>query len=232
MTGIMDRIRGLFVANAHDSVDQLENPAIMSRQILRELGDDIDRSRQGLVKAVAAERELEHRLAELGKETERLESRARVLLDKDQEAEAREIVARQLARQRDAYAVAQHLTRARTASKRLRTQLERLQQERNEARSRSNLIALTSRSQDALRVAGACNDSFSTAMHRRDRLDEYARRVGVDDFEAEAAAELQAAEDEGHDAVDLSLREQDIDEAMARLRASSTTPTTAEPNNE
>lgn len=230
MSTLIGRLRGLLIANAHESIDQLEDPATMSRQVLRELDAEVQRCRQALVQALATEKELGRRLEALHTEADRWGLSARELLARGQDADARALLRRQLGARHDHATLEHQHQRSQRATGRLRDQLRRLRDEQIQARSQCSLIALKLRAGQALESCQAGLDAYTATLQRRDRLAEYARRAGASEDLAEASAELCDEDQEARSAVDARLCDHELDAAMEALRAELLDANEKEPN--
>src|ERR1700757_1287719 len=94
MATLFARIRGLVVAQAHEAVDRVEDPQIMSHQLVRDLTTELAAANRGLVAALGAERQLQRSRERMSKEAGDWECSAETLLRKGEEGLAREALER------------------------------------------------------------------------------------------------------------------------------------------
>lgn len=86
---IFDRMGRVMSSNFNALLDAAEDPRKSLEQTLREMQQQLRLAKSELIKAVAAERQLKTKLEELQKEEERWEARARLAVEKGDDALAR-----------------------------------------------------------------------------------------------------------------------------------------------
>ena len=189
---LLVRIREMVSAHSHHALDEIENPEVMSQQMLRELGDDLARANHALVSALGAEKHLLRQQQQARAEAAEWHARAERMLVSSGggEALARSALERAVAAEVRASEQALPLETAGKGVRRLREQAARLKSEWENARVRCAQIAANQQAAEALGAATRFGDHYSRAMERAHRLDQLSRKSAVFDCQAEAASEL------------------------------------------
>lgn len=213
------RIREMVSAHSHHALDEVENPQVMSQQMLRDLGEDLASANRALVTALGAEKHLERQQQQARAEAADWHARAERMLVTTGEALARPALERAVAADSRAVEQEKPLEVARKSVQRLRDQVERLKAEWDTARVRCAQIAANQNAAQALGAANRFGDQYSRAMQRAHRLDQLSRKSAVFDCEAEAAAELLGE----HDKLDREIARADqadaVDTALEALKS-------------
>lgn len=219
MATLFARIRGLVLAQAHHAVDQVEDPQLMSHQLVRDLTAELAAANRGLVAALGAERQVQRSRERMGQEAADWERSAETLLRRGDEALAREALERAVSLRQGAAALAQPLQRAGRSVERLRGQVARLRGELGRVRQRVAVIDVQHAATAALRHAGTADDACTRALDRAQELERFERKSEAADCEAEAAGELLDEQDRLERGLSRVNTDTAVDEAMAALRA-------------
>jgi phage shock protein A len=219
MATLLSRIRGLVVAEAHHAVDRVEDPQMMSHQLVRGLTTELAAANRGLVAALGAERQLQRSRERMGQEAADWERTAETLLRKGEEGLTREALQRAVTLHQGASALERPLQRSGQAVERLRGQVARLRSELCQVRQRVAVIDVHQAASRALRRAGAVDDAYSRALDRAQELERYERKAEVADCEAEAAGELLDEQDRLERPVAQLGADAAVDEALQALRS-------------
>lgn len=190
MPSLIARIRSLVTAQAHHHIDEIENPQVMAAQVLRELGDDLQRANQALVIALGAEKQLGRQREAAGSEAADWELKAERLLKAGDEPRARTALERAVQLRARAQALEAPQAAAQRATARLREQVQRLKSELENARGRAAIISANQTAATVLGTAARAGDSYTRAMDRAQQMDRLSEKASRYESEAEAAAEL------------------------------------------
>ena len=93
---IGNRVVRLFKADFHALLDQIEEPAVLLRQAIREMEEDLKRSQQQLKWLQQEKRDLDGRIEEIRGEVARIDDELTICLESDNEDLARACVKRKL----------------------------------------------------------------------------------------------------------------------------------------
>jgi len=142
MPNIFKRISDVLAANLNDLIDRVEDPERMVKQIIREMEDNIRIAEEGVIEAMASEKQLQKDLEHHRQQVTTWRQRAEEALRADQEDLARAALTRKkehdqiITTLEPAWETAQH------TSEQLKAQLHALEAKLEEARrKRSTLVA-------------------------------------------------------------------------------------------
>jgi len=142
MPNIFKRISDVLAANLNDLIDRVEDPERMVKQIIREMEDNIRIAEEGVIDAMASEKQLQKDLEHHRHEATTWRQRAEEALRADQEDLARAALMRKkehdqiITTLEPAWEAVQH------TSEQLKAQLHALEAKLEEARrKRSTLVA-------------------------------------------------------------------------------------------
>ena len=211
MPGLWKRMEEMFTANSHAALDQVENPAHMSQQLLRELDTELDALRPRLVECLATERKVSQSRDKLKLQIAQHAKRAQTALLAKDEAGARQQLRIKLQLEQEHVqlgAMAEQQAQWVAALKEERTELLR---EREELSSQARLISL----RNGLHSTAAARSSYGQSLQRRERMTRYAERSGNGLNELWASQHLRREE--------LQQNKQDdefaVDQALEQLKA-------------
>ena len=212
MPSVWKRMQEMFTANSHARLDQLENPAHMSQQLLRDLDDELDTLRRELLASVSREHKIESSLKALRGQAHNHQQQARRALTQQDEAPARHHLKLKLKLDAEVTQMEQLAAQQSRCSDSLRDERSHLLREREELSSQARVISLRS----ALHVNGGDigRDLYSKSLQRRERMARYSQQLnsGLDEL---VAAQTLRAEEIGQ----VQLDDDDaLDEAMNNLK--------------
>lgn len=220
MPSLWKRMEQMLTANSHARLDQLENPAHMSQQILRDLDDELDGLRKQLLASVSRERKINASLGVLCKQSEAHDQRARQALSDGNEANARHHLNLKLKLEREIEQLQQLCQQQSCWTTSLREERAHLLREREELGSQARVISLRKALQmDGTDVSG---DLYSKSVRRRERMARYSEQVdgGLDELisaqalRAEELGQAQASDDLALEDA-LSALKRDLDQENA-----------------
>ncbi len=88
--GIFDRMGKVISSNVNSLLDKAEDPKKSVDLLIEEMGDQIRKGRQEVVSAIAAEKQLKQKVAELDGQIDKWQHRAELAVKAQDEALARE----------------------------------------------------------------------------------------------------------------------------------------------
>ncbi len=192
MPSLWKRMEQMFTASSHARLDQLENPAHMSQQILRDLDDELDTLRKQLLASASRERKIKTSLDTLKNQAEMHSARAREALSNDNETQARHHLNLGLKLEREVTQLEQLAVQQSAWSNSLRDERAHLLREREELSSQARVISLRS----ALQIDGSdvSGDLYSKSIQRRERMARYSEKLDGSLDELISAQALRAEE--------------------------------------
>lgn len=142
MTNLFKRMNDILNANVNDLLDRIEDPERMIKQIIREMEENINQCKEGVITAIASEKKLFLELEQHRRHADEWLNKAQTALEAEEEALARSALMRKKEIDRIICDLKPAWETAKMASERLKTQLRRLEAKLAEAKlKRSTLIA-------------------------------------------------------------------------------------------
>lgn len=209
MSGLFSRVSAVMTANLHEAVDQIEDPAVMSRQLMREWAQEIDHSRRALLQAAATCKTLERRIDQLAPKARRWKNQAEAQLKADHENEAKESLRRALLLEESVDALNTTLTQARGSKQRLADRLAKIKNDQLRAQAQASVIDARSK------LVGTAESPLLAAAARRDRMQHFSDRLQHSECLIEAETEI-GLDDELSD--DHLMQENRLDDAMNAMK--------------
>jgi phage shock protein A len=193
MASVFKRINDIITANINDLIDRVEDPERMLKQIIREMEESINRAKEGVIDAIASEKQLRKDLEHHRRQSAEWHQKAEEAVNAGQEDLARMALTRKKEHDNILKALEPSWEAAKATSEHLKSQLYALEAKLEEARrKRSSLVARQ-------RAAEARQYMDSTLSHFRDGLDAHANfarmegRVTEIEARAEAMAEVHSS---------------------------------------
>ena len=190
MANLFKRISDVIAANLNDLVDRVEDPERMIKQLIREMEENIASAREGVIDALASEKQLAKELDSQRRQAGEWHDRARRALEAGNEALAREALLRK--KEHDGIVVNLEASweSARRTSERLKAQLRALEAKLEEARLKKGSLVARQRAAQARERMDEVSDRFQTGLDLNNSFGRMADRVGEMEARMEARAEL------------------------------------------
>lgn len=191
MASLFQRINDILNANLNDLLDKIEDPERMINQAIREMEENINQAREGVISAIASEKQL-------AKELEGQRNQAAEWMTKAQSAlqsEREDLARAALARKQEVDAIIRNLEpaweSAKQTSERLKNQLRQLEAKLEETkRKRSTLIARQRAAQARQQMDGSLERFTDVGLDAEHKFNRMADRIGELEARNEAVAEL------------------------------------------
>jgi phage shock protein A len=217
VANIFKRINDVITANISDLIDRVEDPEKMIKQIIREMEENIDRAKQGVVEAIASEKLLRRDVEKHQQEAAQWQDKARAALKSGNDELARQALVRKNEHDKILASLTPALESAVNTSASLKAQLKALDAKLDEAkRKRSSLVARQ-------RAAEAREGMSKVGASLKDGLNSHAQFGRMEDKIAEMEARSQAVGEvyEG-DSVERQFEDlqssQEVDAELAALK--------------
>lgn len=218
MANLFKRINDLISANINDLLDRVEDPERMLKQVIREMEEAVNRTREAVVDAIASEKRLKMELDQQRTQAAEWLRRAEDALRQGNEALARSALTRKQEYENTVASLDTSWQAARTTSERLKSELKSLENKLEEAqRKRSTLVVRQ-------RAAQARDQLGRTELDLRAGLNAHAEFARLEDrvmdMEARTAAWSEVrSESEQLDSEFRELRIQtEVESELARLK--------------
>ncbi|MFD3445602.1 PspA/IM30 family protein [Microbacteriaceae bacterium 4G12] len=183
--GIFKRIRNIFVADVHETLDKLENPMSMLKQYLRETEEQIAKSQQSLAQQFYLEKRYEAMIAQAEEIIAKRTRQAELAVSRDEDNMAQLALQDKITNEKKValYREQYEVTKQQTAA--LYEQIDKLQEKYQELQHQKLVLVSRLNAAQAIKTNNAALDSFHTehAVRGFARVETYVQKV-----EAEAAA--------------------------------------------
>jgi phage shock protein A len=190
--GFFSRISDIISANLNDLLERMEDPVKMMKQLIREMEQAVEVTREQLLQAVTNERRIDKEIAEYQRRISEWQARAVEAIRKGRDDLARKALELKKESQAVLAALESELPNAKAASTAIRTQLHGLQAKLTEAKRKQTI--LTTRRKVA-RIQKKSMAATFEAGPKPDALSEWERmEEKFAQFEAEVEAMADIAE--------------------------------------
>jgi len=197
--GIFARVSDILTANIQHLLDRAEDPDKMIKQAVREMEEGLRDVRASTAKAIAAEKRLQRELDENRQNIRAWQDRAKQAINSDRDDLAREALTRRREAEKLAARLKTQIEQAKETSETLRQTLGALETRLAEARrKRAALVARKDAAEVKKAIAAHVPAEGAGGRHLGAfaKLEEMERKVEDAEMEADAAAEVSAAQQE------------------------------------
>ena len=190
MANLFKRISDVLTANLNDLVDRVEDPERMIKQLIREMEENVNSAREGVIDALASEKQLAKELDSQRRQAEDWYNRARRALETGNETLAREALLRKKEHDGIVANLQASWESARRTSERLKAQLRALETKLEEARLKKSSLVARQRAAQAREQMDKVTDRFKTGLDLDNSFGRMADKVGEMEARMEARAEV------------------------------------------
>src|SRR5262249_53590879 len=142
MASIFKRMSDVISANLNDLIDRVEDPERMIKQIIREMEENLSKAKEGVIEAIASEKQLQKDLEQHRQQSAQWQRKAGEALQANREELARAALLRKKEHDNIIKTLEPAWVAAQNTSEWLKTQLHALEAKLEEARrKRSTLVA-------------------------------------------------------------------------------------------
>lgn len=193
MTNIFKRINDVINANLNEMIDRIEDPERMIKQVIREMEENINQSKVGVIDAIASEKQLLRELETHRRQSDDWLKKAQLALETENEDLARSA----LARKKEVDSIIKNIEpaweTAKTTSDRLKRQLRQLEAKLEEAKLKRSTLIARQRASQARQQMHKTVDKFQTSLDAQTRFDRMEDKVAYMEARTEAIAELESS---------------------------------------
>lgn len=190
MTNIFKRISDVLTANLNDLVDRVEDPERMIKQLIREMEENVNSAREGVIDALASEKQLAKELDSQRRQADDWYNRARRALETGNETLAREALLRKKEHDGIVANLQASWESSRRTSERLKAQLRALETKLEEARLKKSSLVARQRAAQAREQMDKVTDRFQAGLDLNNTFGRMADKVGEMEARMEARAEV------------------------------------------
>jgi phage shock protein A len=202
--GIFDRMGRVISSNVNSLLDKSEDPKKLLELNLDEMGDQLKRGRQDVVQAVAAEKQLKKKTADLQAEAEKWDKRAELALKTGDEALAREALKQKRRVTQEADSAEKARAEQRDVALKMKDELERMEQKLEELKLKKGSIA--ARAEQAKAGGGSENLGARGGSSAFDNFRRMEEKIEGKEAEAHAMNEIEEALGKGQKEEDLEAK--------------------------
>ena len=192
MPSIFKRLNDIISANINDLIDRVEDPERMIKQIIREMEDNINRAKDGVIDAIASEKQLQKDLEYQRRQSAEWQKRAEEALCVDKDELARTALMRKKEHDNIIKALEPSWESAKATSERLKTQLHALEAKLEEARRKRSTLVARQRAAEARQHMDTTVSHFQAGIDAQANFARMEDKVAAMEARVEAMDELQA----------------------------------------
>ena len=197
MPSIFKRINDIIAANINDLIDRVEDPERMIKQIIREMEENIRQAKEGVINAIASEKQLQKEVEGHRRQSQEWQGKAEAALTQGKEALARAALTRKKEHDRILASLEPAWGSAVNTSANLKTQLRALEAKLEEAKRKRGTLVARQRAAEAHAQMEQVADRFQVG------LDAHQNFTRMEDKVAELEARSQAMSELSRDACSL-----------------------------
>jgi phage shock protein A len=190
MANLFKRISDVITANLNDLIDRVEDPERMIKQIIREMEENINRAKEGVIEAIASEKQLQKDLEHHRGQSAEWLNKAEQALAADREDLARAALTRKKEHDNIIKALEPSWESARNTSEQLKTQLRALEAKLEEARRKKSTLVARQRAAEARQHMGKTLNDFEAGLRAQSNFERMESRVAEMEARTEAFAEV------------------------------------------
>jgi phage shock protein A len=190
MANLFKRISDVLTANLNDLVDRVEDPERMIKQLIREMEENVNSAREGVIDALASEKQLAKELDNQRRQSEEWYNRARRAMENGNETLARDALLRKKEHDDLAGNLQGSWQSAKRTSERLKAQLRALEGKLEEARLKKGSLVARQRAAQAREQMDRVSDRLQTGLDLNHSFDRMSGKVDEMEARMEARAEL------------------------------------------
>lgn len=190
MPNLFKRISDVINANINDLIDRVEDPERMIKQIIREMEDNISKAKEGVIEAIAGEKQLLKDLEHHRRQSAEWLNKAEAALQGDKEELAKAALTRKREHDSILNAIEPSWEAAKNTSEQLKTQLRALEAKLEEARRKKSTLVARQRAAEARQHMGKTLDNFQAGLNAQANFTRMEDRVAEIEARTEAMAEL------------------------------------------
>lgn len=218
MASIFKRISDVISANLNDLIDRVEDPERMIKQIIREMEENISKAKEGVIEAIASEKQLQKDLEQHRRQSAEWQKKAEEALLVNKEELARAALMRKKEHDNLIKALEPSWEAAKNTSERLKTQLHALEAKLEEARRKRSTLVARQRAAEARQHMDKTLANFQTGLDAQANFARMEDKVTEMEARAEAAAELNGdASQLEKDFLAMEV-EQEVEDELAALK--------------
>jgi phage shock protein A len=218
MANLFIRIHDIITANINDLIDRVEDPERMIKQMIREMEENIARAKDGVIDAIASEKQLYKDLELHRRQSTEWMKKAEDALHANREDLARAA----LIRKKEYDSIIQSLEpaweSARATSEHLKKQLHALEAKLDEAKRKRSMLIARQRAAQAREYMGGTMSHFKAGLDAHANFTRMEDRVSEMEARAEAMDEVSSPSSRVEKEVLAMEMEWEVESELAALK--------------
>src|SRR3974390_1387028 len=162
---LLERVSTLIRANLNDLIDKAENPESMIKQVILDMENQLLQVKTQVAVAIADQHVLEKKQRENEENERQWRRRAEMAVDKNDDVLARSALERSMSYQQMAGNFRQQVEDQKTQGENLKGALLKLQQKRDEAKAKSDVLLAQNRRSRGAHKAGQAGKTMGGDSH-------------------------------------------------------------------
>jgi phage shock protein A len=227
---LLKRISELVSANINHLLDQAEDPEVMVKQIIRDMEANIIKLRSETVRAVGRQKQLEKQVHASSELTKDLEKKAKLAIDKNDQDLAKSLVEKKLATESRHNHLQAECEEAAKTVEQLKSDLEKLEDQVQEARRKKEELIRRKRAADAKlgsqhsvnkgKEALGATETMLNFSESQESLESYEEAISALEAEVEASDELLESDGNSGEQFEEQARKEAVEKELERLKKS------------
>jgi phage shock protein A len=217
MLQIFKRVNDILNANVNHLLDQIEDPERMIKQVILEMEEHITQSKEGVVNAIASEKQLYKELEQQRQQAATWQEKAELALNSGKEDLARSALMRKKEADRIVKDLEPAWESAKHTSESLKAQLQKLEQKLEEAKRKRTTLAARQHASEAKQQIYKTMNKLETGLNAQTKFDRMEDKVAAMEARTEALAELEDVSKLEQDFLELET-DNEIEEELKKLK--------------
>jgi len=218
MANLFKRISDVISANLNDLIDRVEDPERMIKQIIREMEENINKAKQGVIEAITSEKQLQKEVEHHRAQSQEWLSKAELALQAEKEDLARAALTRKKEHDNIIRALEPSWEAAKNTSEQLKTQLRALEAKLEEARRKKAGLVARQRAAEARQHMSKTLNHFEASLDAQANFERMESRVAEMEARSQAMAELDSDTSELKKEFWAMELEQEVEDELAMLK--------------
>lgn len=218
MIALFKRINDVISANINELIDRGEDPDRMIKQVIRNMEENIAQAREGVVDAIACEKQLQKKLESNQKQSADWLAKAEMALNNGNEEAARSALSRKQEHDTICKTLAPAWESARNTSKRLKVQLNALEAKLEEAKRKRSSLAARQYATETRQQMDKTLSNFEMGVNAQTTFQRMEDRVLEMEARTEAIEELRDGKTQlDQDFLDMEIHAE-VEDELQRLK--------------
>lgn len=218
MANLFKRISDVITANINDLIDRVEDPERMIKQIIREMEENITTAKEGVIDAIASEKQLQKDLEYNRQQSADWFNKAEQALQVDKEDLARAALVRKKEHDNIIKALEPSWEAAKNTSENLKTQLRALEAKLEEAKRKKGMLVARQRAAEARQQMNKTLTNFEAGLEAQANFERMESKVSEMEARTEAMAELSSNNSQLERDFWKMEAEQEVEDELAKLK--------------